>query len=415
MDYYLKVASEPTRFLPPLTMATPDVELRHTHKRHTLYRFFLGPLPERIISDAQHLVTKSVNRHRGFFSFTQAQQTSSEADEPVEELIDQYAYAFYLKLGGSEEEWNEEQESYVKNEMLRRWKESAWGRLWHRRKENPGTAHARWVLPNDVGFFQVGEFLGLNTYAEPTSRGTRLTPGSSTRTRPSTSPSAVAGDSFVTARSHVSPEPETEPTQSSSFPLDASASSSGSCDIHAVTSSTNLIPVKTVVRPSERHRTRTGPTDAVPSLKPALRVRALTQAKSDSAIDGTTSATVGLSGSGKGKSKKAVRLPSDPFHIATPAFSPPASPGKVLERTGSELQRTSATAEQLRATNSASAWSLEIPDEYDDAKMKGETILSVLLDVLTVRPVSRQDVSSHRLLQGWISGTQLRRNAESFL
>jgi hypothetical protein len=364
-------------------MATPDVEPKNTHKEHTLYRIFLGPLPERVVSDAQHLVTNPVHRPRGFFSFSQAQQTSSEAEEPVEELIDQYAYAFYLKLGGSEEDWDEEQESYVKTEMLRRWKESAWGRLWRRRKENPNTAHARWVLPNEAGFFQVGEFLGLNTYAEPASRG-RLTPasGSSTRARSSTSPvylthpSAAARYSFVTARSHVSPETGTEPAQSSSLPPVASISSNGSYGIHAVTSSTNLIPVNEGDQPSERHRIRTGPTDAVPSLKPALRVRALTQAKSDSAIDGTTSATFGLSGSGKGKAKKTVRLPSDPLHYTTPASPPPVSPGKVLERTGSELQGTSAAREeQLRATNSASVSTLEIPDEYDDAKMKGETIL----------------------------------------
>jgi hypothetical protein len=384
-------------------MVTPDVELK---KIHTLYRFFLGPLPERVVSDAQHLVTKSVtsNRPRGFFSFTQAQQSPSETDEPVEELIDQYAYAFYLKLGGSEENWNEEQENYVKNEMLRRWRESAWGRLWRRRKENSDTTHARWVLPNDAGFFQVGEFLGLNTYAEPASRGTRFTPGSSTWTGPSISPvyfndpSILARDSFVTARSHVSPEPETGPSQSSSLPPDASVSSDGSYGIHAVTSTTNLIPLKAADRPSEIHRTRTGPTDAVPNLKPALRARALTQAKSDGAIDGTT---LGLSGSGKGKAKKVVRLPSDLHLFGTPTLPPPSvSPDEVIERTGSELRGTSAATEE--ATKSASAASLETPDEYDDAKMKGETIHSVLPSpyALSVKPGSRQDGGSCRLLQG---------------
>ncbi|KAI9465399.1 hypothetical protein BJY52DRAFT_1243706 [Lactarius psammicola] len=358
-------------------MVTPDVDLKKVHMGHTLSRFFLGPLPERVVSDAQHLVTKSVNRPRGFFSFTQAQQSPSETDEPVEELIDQYAYAFYLKLGGSEEDWNAEQETYVKNEMLRRWGESAWGRLWRRRKENSDTTHPRWVLPSDTGSFQVGEFLGLNTYAEQASRGTRLTPGSSARAGPSTSlvhldnPSMVTKDSFVTARSHVSPEPETVPPQSSSLPHDAPVSSDGSCDIQAVTSTTNLIPVTAADRPSERHRTHTGPTDAVPSLKPALRARALTQAKSDGAIDGNTITTLGLSGSGKGKAKKAVRLPSDPHLFGTPTLPSSVSPGEVLERTGSELHGTSAAAEEeLRATKSASAGSLDIPDEYDDARMK---------------------------------------------
>lgn len=390
-------------------MVTPDVEQK---KIHTLYRYFLGPLPERVVSDAQHLVSKSVNRPRGFFGFTQAQQMPPETDEPVEELINQYAYAFYLKLGGSEENWDEEQESYVKHEMLRRWRESAWGRLWRRRKENSDTARAHWILPNDAGFFQVGEFLGLNTYAAPASRGTRATPGSSAWTGPPISPvylndpSMVTGDSFVTAPSHVSPEPEAGPSQSTSIPLDASVSSNGSCGIHGVTSTTHLIPVRAAENPSERHRTHTGPTVVVSSLKPALRARALTQAKSDGAIDGTTSATVGLSlpASGKGKAKKAVRLPSDP-HLSGTTTLPPhsASPDEVLERTGSELHGTSAAAEEgLRTTKSASAALLETPDEYDDAKMKGETIHSVLPSpyVLSVKPGSRQDDSSRCLLQG---------------
>ncbi|KAH9080423.1 hypothetical protein EDB83DRAFT_2339328 [Lactarius deliciosus] len=365
-------------------MVTPDVDLKKTDKGHTLSRFFLGPLPERVISVTQHLVTKPVNKSRGFFSFTQAQQSPSETDEPVEELIDQYAYAFYLKLGGSEEDWNEEQENYVKDEMMRRWRDSAWGRLWRRRKEISDTTHARWVLPNDAGSFQVGEFLGLNTYAEQTSRDTRLTPGSSARTGPSTSlvyldgPSMVTKDSFVTARSHVSPEPETLPSQPSSPPPDMPVPSNGSCDILAVTSTTNLLPATAADRLSERHRTRTGPTDAMPSLKPALRARALTQAKSDGAIDGTTGATLGLSlnsGSGKGKAKKAVRLPSDPHPFGTPTLPASVSPGEVLQRTGSELHGTSATAEEeLRATEIASA---DIPDEYDDARMKDRMVVRV--------------------------------------
>ncbi len=371
-------------------MVTPDS--KQIHKRHTLHRLFLGPLPERVVSDVQHLVTKSVNRSRGLFSFAQAQHSPSEADEPVEELIDQYAYAFYLKLGGSKEDWNEEQESHVKNEMLKRWKESAWGRFWRRRKENSDTTHARWVLPNDAGSFQVGEFLGLDTYAEPASRG-RLTPGSPTQTGPSTSHVHLndPSNTFVTAPSHVTPESEMETSQSSSPRQGPPVSSSGSSDLYAVTSTTNLLPAVTAVdRRSERYRTSTGPTDAVPSLKPALRARFLTQAKSDGAIDVTSDATLGFSlasGAGKGKGKKAVRLPSSALH-STPSTlpSPSVSPGGVLERTGSESHGTSAAAEELQATRTASARSLEIPKEYDDAKMKGETIIPVLYLVSNISP-----------------------------
>ncbi|KAH9047706.1 Pleckstrin homology domain-containing protein, partial [Lactarius hengduanensis] len=307
-----------------------------------------------------HLVTKSVNTSRGFFSFTHAQQSPSETDEPVEELIDQYAYAFYLKLGGSEEGWNEEQENYVKDEMMRRWRDSAWGRLWRRRKEISDTTHARWVLPNDAGSFQVGEFLGLNTYAEQTI------------SRHTANPWFIHSDWSI----HL--------PRLLGWPFDGDqrflcdGSFSRQPRARNVAPSTVVSPPGSADRLSERHRTRTGPTDAVPRLKPALRARALTQAKSDGAIDGTTGATLGLSlnsVSGKGKAKKAVRLPSDPHPFGTPTLPASVSPGKVLERTGSELHGKSATAEEeLRATEIASA---DIPDEYDDARMKDRMVVRV--------------------------------------
>ncbi len=361
--------------------------------RHTLPRIFIGPFPEHVLSSAQHLGTKHVKAPRRLFGFNQSRQTPTENDdsEPVEELVNHYAYAFHLKLGGSEGDWNEERENSVKYEMFRRWRESPWGRLWQGRRDNPNTSHwhARWVLPNDAGSFQVGDFLGLDTYAEPT-RSLRLSTshtngshrdaeeGSSTpRHALDEGPSTRTGDTFVTAHSHISTEPETAlPVLQSSSLREDSPVSTGDHDVSVATSSTSLIRVVPGAdRPPIRDRMRNEPIDEISRLKPALRARALAPAKSDGAINGSTDTSRSFDqgkGKGKGKAKKVfVRAPHDP--------SPPAPPGEVLQRTGDEMQETSAAAaEEFQAATTSSSIPLDVPDEYDDAKMRGENIFPLL-------------------------------------
>ena len=353
--------------------------------RHTLSRIFVGPLPERVLSNAQHSVAKHVKGPRRLFGFNQSRQIPTENDEPVEELINHYAYAFHLKLGGSEGDWNEERENSVKYEMFRRWRESPWGRLWRGRKDSPNASHARWVLPNDAGSFQVGDFLGLDTHAIPAPRSLRLstspTNGSHTEEGLSTSRrarygdlSTRTGDTFLTAHSHISPEPETVlPVPRSLSLIEESIVSADDNDVPIATSSANLIRVVPAAdRPPTRDHLRTEPNDEVPKLKPALRARALALAKSDSAIYGLTDRPRSFDrGKGKAKAKKVlVRVPHDP--------SPPASPGEVLRRTGDEMQDTSAAAaEELQAATTSSSIPQDIPDEYDDAKMRGENVFSL--------------------------------------
>jgi hypothetical protein len=357
-----------------IIMPTQPTELNQVAEKHTLHRFFLGPLPEHVLSDAHHLAMKSASgkEPRRLLGFTQTQRSLASDDEPVNELINQYAYAFHLKLGGSERDWSEEQENDVKDEMFRRWKESAWGRFMRRRKDSSNARHGHWVLPNETGFFQVGEFLGLNTYIEPPPRSPRsvATGNSSTRADPSASqvplgdPSMTTGGTFLTARSHISPEPEpyTVPSQPS-FPEGTSTlSPDGSPDIHAATSTASLLPVSAadMSQEGELERTHVGP-----SLKLTLSAHTLSRAKSDGAVDGFSSALL-PSDRGKGKAKKVVRL--------APDLSPPAPPSEVLGRTGSQIQETSAAAVEEFQVASAPPVLLDIPDEAEDAKMKGETI-----------------------------------------
>lgn len=377
-------------------MPTPPAELGQSSGKHTLHRLFIGPLPDRVLVDAQHLVLKSVKRQRSLFSFKQSRKSPSDNYEPVGKLINQYAYAFHLHHGGSEGDWNEERENSVKDEMSRRWWESSWGRLWEGRREGSNASHARWVLPNDASSFQIGEFLGLDTYAELVSRSPRLTAsgtGSSpAQAGPSTSrqahldgPSRITGDTFVTARSHISPEPELDPlpSQSSFFLNDSPISTHG---MHVATSTTSLLRFQGVGQPPGRYCTRAELTDEVSNLKPALKARALASTKSDRAINGSSDTQHSLD---QERGKKVVRFPRDDP-------SPPAPPGEVLQRTGSEMQETSAAAaEELQATTPPSAALLDAPDEYNDAKMKGED--AMFLYYLVMRTSHPWNVSNSAL------------------
>src|SRR6266581_9097579 len=98
-------------------MLSPHAQLDQSSDRNTLHRLFIGPLPERVLLDAQHHVLKPVKKRRTLFTFNRGRQSPSSNDEPVEELINQYAYAFHLKFGGSAEDWNEERENNVRDEM----------------------------------------------------------------------------------------------------------------------------------------------------------------------------------------------------------------------------------------------------------------------------------------------------------
>jgi hypothetical protein len=352
-------------------MSTPPAQL---DSGHTLRRLFIGPFPQRALSDAQRLVQKPVKKRRSFFTFNQSRQPPSDNhdSEPVEELINEYAYAFHLKLGGSRENWNEERENSVKDEMLRRWRDSPWGRLWRGRKDGSNASQGRWVLPNDAGFFQVGDFLGLDTYSELATRSPQTTAidagGFPNRAGPSASSSAPLGgpstttrDTFVTAHSHISSEREPAPMPSQSSFFQERTLNSGD-DMHAINSTTSLLRLPAADWPPGGSHTRNGPTDGASNVKPAPRARARAPTKSDK---GSTDTHQPLD-RGKGKAK-VVRLARDP--------SPPAPSGEVLQRSGGEIPETSAAAaEEFRAARAPSRALLEAPDEYDDAKMKGERI-----------------------------------------
>ncbi|KAL1713014.1 Pleckstrin homology domain-containing protein [Schizophyllum commune] len=134
------------------TSSTPRGNGTHAH-----LRYFIGPLPDKIVSDTETRLERS--RFRTFLRLPGSSDDNGGADA-VSELVRDQAFNIYIREGGREENWGEDREDTVVDDLLRRWRESEWARALSRRK-GQGQAQ-RWVGNS----FEVGNFLGSNVLTE---------------------------------------------------------------------------------------------------------------------------------------------------------------------------------------------------------------------------------------------------------
>ena len=273
-------------------------------------RVFIGPMPEKVLSQTEAQVRKK--KKRGWFNRSTPLPDDGDGPDDLSNIIEEHAFQFFLGQGGNEEDWGDNEAESVRKEMLRRWGESEWGSEWKRRKAEKHTPANRWV----GGSFEIGNFLGVNIIdQEPTGGSSRhsafskgpsssIRPNSSAESGPSTSrihqaglPSNVAGNSLVTAPSKLNP--------SAVIPLHSTASVAGP---------SSIIP------PTDSHDTE--------SRSPVsnLSTAALLAGPSQPAIAPRRS--------------KMVHYADRP---ATEGL-PPAPPTEVLARTGTAVEDTSAGA-----------------------------------------------------------------------
>ena len=140
-----------TNVHPSIAISTADQPVRHDHSHR---RVLVGPLPETLVAQAvkkkKSLPNSSENALNG------------EGGEDVPEVVKNNAFNFFIRRGGRAEEWGENEERGVREEMLRRWKDSEWAAVWssRKRKSSRGASEAshKWV----GGSFEVGEFLGAD-------------------------------------------------------------------------------------------------------------------------------------------------------------------------------------------------------------------------------------------------------------
>ena len=176
----------------------------HRHRRR-----FIGPMPENVLTS--EAAANKQNRKRRWFNSGPRVAATSQGDEDhcaVRDFIKAHAYEFFKGHGGKDEDWGEEEEEGVREEMLQRWKQSEWGKS--RNAKESGTKN-RWVGTS----FDIGTFLGVYILDKGplTNSPMPSPPASPTKSAPTTSiqtgKHSSAVETFITAPSQLLPRPPT--------------------------------------------------------------------------------------------------------------------------------------------------------------------------------------------------------------
>ncbi|KAK7048271.1 hypothetical protein R3P38DRAFT_2605963 [Favolaschia claudopus] len=267
----------------------------HSHKR-----VFVGPLPEKVIPLPDSSSTKGKKKRRLHL----LNIDNSDEDGIISRIIRDHAFEFFLQEGGKEEDWEESREQSVREEMLRRWRETEWGAVWHRRQSKDAKqSNQHWI----GGSFEVGNILGVNILQEPAES---IRDRISNRSAPS---SRMPG----TSSSHLP------------FSIDERTTNFYTPDDGTTSFFAAEPPTVSILRPTlgvEEDDSRRAQSDF--AARPALEI-ATQQAKSDTYV-----AVLGK--------QRAVHYAPSP--VRSSGEDSPAPPSEVLERSASQLPATSALA-----------------------------------------------------------------------
>ncbi|KAJ3827599.1 Pleckstrin homology domain-containing protein [Lentinula raphanica] len=305
-----------------------DDQLQHVHKR-----FFIGPMPQNALLPPEELKQQAKRKH----VFTRI-GSSDSTEEELSQIIKIHARSFFLRQGGREEDWSENEEQSTREEMYKRWKESEWGVALRRLRgqseassnKNPPADH--WI----GGSFEIGNIAGINIMDEAESLSKV-----STRTSQLSAPSiplesviepasgsvATEQQTFVTAPSEPVQSPDVHNPASQIRAVSSAEGEHRDSDATSPSSSTALL------RPSLTRKHDSGPshTQSEPPRRPIIKLPSFSRG----------------SGDHPHKMKKSVHYNLSP--VESNASSPPASPSAVLERTGTDVSGTSAGAMSIAA------------------------------------------------------------------
>ncbi|KAG6896455.1 hypothetical protein C0992_008178 [Termitomyces sp. T32_za158] len=139
----------PNRPPSSIAVAPADDSLHALPHHDNCRRVFVGPMPEKVIKQAEQGVSQSNSR-------------GDEHQDEISEVIKRNAFSFFIRQGGRPEDWGEDEERNVVEEMFRRWRDSEWAHIWRRRRNKVAAQTSRWVGNS----FEVGQFLGINILKE---------------------------------------------------------------------------------------------------------------------------------------------------------------------------------------------------------------------------------------------------------
>ncbi|KAH8104569.1 Pleckstrin homology domain-containing protein [Cristinia sonorae] len=232
--------------------------------------------------------------------------------------------------------------------MLKRWRESEWGRL-RRRKDLKPVNGKQWVGTS----FDVGDFLGVDMLGGDAPKPASAEPSIVDEyPPPSHAPTSTVGTDFVTAPSTLS-RPNGIPTQPSDASLRVlNAQSRLSAHGHeedsrpiSADSSTALLPPRIVVE------------DPFGGVHSEILARSLSSVGPILTSGESDTNLITGHASGKGKRVHYVDTPLPaPSPTGAPAEDPPAPAEEVLARTGSEVLDTSAGAVEQSSLQNQEKW-----------------------------------------------------------
>jgi len=296
----------------------------HRHRRR-----FIGPMPENVLT-LDPAANRQAQKRRWFASSSRV-SVSSQGDEDhciVRDVIKAYAYEFFKGHGGKDEDWGEEEEMSVREEMLQRWKQTEWGKS---RNAKEGGPKNRWVGTS----FDIGTFLGVYMLEKGplTTSPIHSPPASPTMSAPTTSirtgkPSSAV-ETFITASSQL---PLRSPTRRNGL---ASGTLS---DLQ------NPLSHPTPATPSDE-QPGTGAEDSLQSTSHVMDRLQAPDLTSVAQSNGTADRPVTPS-QRRGK-KKQVRYDDTAFE------DEPIPPSSVLARSGQEVAGTSAGAVEVACADIA--------------------------------------------------------------
>ncbi|KAH6912535.1 Pleckstrin homology domain-containing protein [Coprinopsis sp. MPI-PUGE-AT-0042] len=152
------------------------------HVGHSGRRVFIGPMPEKVVSH----IERRVREHQPglpALTLSQLEVAGSEDDDEVAEIVRGHAKRFihhhkdrFQRSASHEDDWDEDTEHHLAEEMIQKWRDSEWGKTWHkrhrqRRKSDSSTVRSMGIQTSQAqwvgGSFEIGTFLGVNVLHGP--------------------------------------------------------------------------------------------------------------------------------------------------------------------------------------------------------------------------------------------------------
>ncbi|KAH7913406.1 Pleckstrin homology domain-containing protein [Hygrophoropsis aurantiaca] len=119
-------------------------------------------MPEKVLSqtDSQTGNKKRNTKTTGWMHLMDsgAREHSESNNSMLSRAIDGHAYHFFLRRGGHARDWDDNAKENTREEMLQIWRNSEWGGLLKRRRNEGSSVSRHWV----GGSFEVGTVLGVN-------------------------------------------------------------------------------------------------------------------------------------------------------------------------------------------------------------------------------------------------------------